>query len=262
MSLLTSGRKVRNRDPMDVEMMQQTLKAASDSDLILLMFDAKIGLSTDLDETVRWLRTLGASNSGLKELQESIENPSDNGTIEEWKGKKVVILANKLEGDAWATKLDSPVLDHLAEVSRIGFGEAIPISAEHGEGLADIATIIESLTAKKRMSLRIPVNYDYIEDEEKKGKGISNDDEKPLRLAILGRQNVGKSTLVNSLLKQDRVIAGSRPGLTRDSIAINWMWDGRPVHLVDTAGIRRMAKRDQTDSIEVRFSMSTFVNET
>ena len=79
---------------------------------------------------------------------------------------------------------------------------------------------------------------DYVENEKMKRKRLK-DEEKPLRLAILGRQNVGKSTLVNSLLKQDRVIAGSKPGLTRDFIAVNWMWDGKPVHLVDTAGIRR-----------------------
>ena len=241
-SLLTSGRKVRNRDPMEVEMMRQTLKATSESDLILLMFDAKVGYSTDMDETVRWLRTLGVSFSDLKELQESIQNSSTKECDLEWKGKKVLILANKLEGDAWTTKTDSHVLENLEEVSRIGFGEAIPISAEHGEGLADIAAYIELLTEKKKQILEVTLD----DGDAKK------ESEQPLRLAILGRQNVGKSTLVNSLLKQDRVIAGSRPGLTRDSIAINWRWDDKPVHLVDTAGIRRMAKRDSTGDIEVR----------
>ena len=104
---------------------------------------------------------------------------------------------------------------------------------------SDIAAIIEALTAKKRQSLGLPlIDHDDDDGDVLKRKG-PNDEERPLRLAILGRQNVGKSTLVNSLLKQDRVIAGSKPGLTRDSIAVNWMWDGKPVHLVDTAGIRR-----------------------
>ena len=99
---------------------------------------------------MRWLQTVGGSNSDLNESQKAMD---EDGARREWKGKEVVILANKLEGDAWATKLDSSVMDHLANISRIGFGEAIPISAEHGEGLADIAAIIEAMTARKRQSL-------------------------------------------------------------------------------------------------------------
>ena len=232
-SLLTKMHHGNHDDEsLERKMIRQTLEAAKQSDLILLMFDGKLGLTADFADIVRWLRT--------------VENTTSNSTSE-WK-RKVLILANKLEGDAWANYYndDSMVLDHLSEVSRLGFGEAVPISAEHGEGMADIAALIEDLSQKRRTFLGIQsdVGEEFDVTENKTSK------EKPLRLAILGRQNVGKSTLINSLLKQNRVITGSTPGLTRDAIAINWTWMGRPVHLVDTAGIRRMAKRDHSDDIE------------
>eukprot|EP00934_Nitzschia_sp_Nitz4_P005702 Nitzschia sp. Nitz4//scaffold40_size135432//56682//58475//NITZ4_003242-RA/size135432-processed-gene-0.18-mRNA-1//1//CDS//3329551213//5692//frame0 len=202
----------RNVSGHDVEraMMEQTLEAARESDLVLLMWDAKVGLTADLTTTARWLRKLG-------------------------KGANVVVLANKLEGDAWAYP-GSTIMEHIEEVKRLGLGEPIPISALQGEGMADIAILIEQLKA-----LKFP---------EKEDDGDSDEDaEKPLQMAVLGRQNVGKSTLVNTLLKSNRVIAGSTPGLTRDAIAVEWEWDGIPIQLVDTAGIRKMTKR-MDDSIE------------
>jgi len=241
--LLTLGKS--RKDPMEVEMMKQTLEAAKNADLIFLMFDAKVGVTTDLAETCRWLRKVGANTwvDGDTDGNDIDAAEGDDG----WK-RRVVILANKLEGDAWSNYYDesSTVVENLSEVSRMGFGEAIPISAEHGEGLADMGQIIADMTAKKHANLGLPYGND---DDEETGD-MKKDQERPLRLAILGRQNVGKSTLVNALLKQDRVIAGDKPGLTRDAIAVNWSWNGRPVHLVDTAGIRRMAKRDHSDNIE------------
>lgn len=236
--LLTSGKS--RKDPMEVEMMKQTLHAAKNADLILLMFDARVGITTDLSETCRWLRKIGTSAFNEDNSFE------DNG--EEELKRKVIILANKLEGDAWSNYHDenSIITSHLSEISRMGMGEAIPISAEHGEGMADLATIIDHLSAEKQKLLF----GDKPEEEDVEVDPTNKEKERPLRLAILGRQNVGKSTLVNSLLKQKRVIAGDRPGLTRDAISINWSWNGRPVHLVDTAGIRRMAKRDHANEIE------------
>lgn len=238
--LLTSGKS--KKDPMEVEMMKQTLQAAKNADLIFLMFDARVGVTTDLSETCRWLRKVGAS--ALNEADGFHSSEHRKNSDDEWK-RRVVILANKLEGDAWSNyhDEDSIISSHLSEISRMGFGEAVPISAEHGEGMSDIATMVEDLTAEKRKLLE----GDIPKEEEIE---MNVETEKPLRLAILGRQNVGKSTLVNSLLKQDRVIAGARPGLTRDAIAIDWSWNNRPVHLVDTAGIRRMAKRDHENEIE------------
>ena len=208
------GKRIDTPSPMERAMMQQTLEAARSADLILLMLDARVGVTTDLMETARWLRKV--------------------------KEGEVVILANKLEGDNWSYE-GSPVLDNLNEAARVGFGEPILISAQHGEGMADIAVIIEELTQKKREALGLSMEDDEHDEDE---------NDKPLQLAILGRQNVGKSTLVNTLLQKERVISGATPGLTRDAIAIEWSWEGRPVRLVDTAGIRKMSKRDHSDDIE------------
>lgn len=208
------GERMDSKDPLDKKMLQQSLEAAKSADLILLMLDARVGVTADLMETARWLRKV--------------------------KQGEVVVLANKLEGDGWSYE-GSPVLEHLQEAARVGFGEPLLVSAEHGEGMADIAVIIEQLTQQKRQELGLSDDVNDNEQEE---------EEKPLQLAILGRQNVGKSTLVNTLLQQQRVIAGATPGLTRDAIAIEWSWNGRPVKLVDTAGIRKMSKRDNSDEIE------------
>lgn len=244
--LLSAGKS--RKDPMEVDMMRQTLEAAKNADLIFLMFDAKVGITTDLAETCRWLRKVGAH--GLDD--------DDNGGVyheienKGWK-KRVVILANKLEGDAWSNYYneESAVIEHLSDVSRMGFGEVIPISAEHGEGMADLAVIIDDLATKKQQIRGMDMNgNDNGGDDSQVIAADMKRKEQPLRLAILGRQNVGKSTLVNSLLKETRVITGDKPGLTRDAIAIKWSWQGRPVELVDTAGIRRMAKRDHSDDIE------------
>jgi GTP-binding protein len=217
---------LRKQTGMIHDMMVQTVQAAKQADLVFLMFDARVGVTSDLMETARWIRKVSSDRLGV--LGE----------------RQIVLLANKLEGDHWSYD-GSPVLEQLSEATRIGFGEAIPISAEHGEGMADIAGVIEEWTAAKRQALGLAArDGDYGEDKEVDGE------EKPLQLAILGRQNVGKSTLVNALLKQDRVIAGAMPGLTRDAISIEWSWDGRPVQLVDTAGIRKRSKRDHSDEIE------------
>ena len=190
-----------NNDPLHESMRQQTSEAARQADLVLLMVDGRVGLTADVYETSRWLRQTA-------------------------KGK-IVVLANKMEGNqGW---LDP-------EMSRLGFGEPLPISALQGEGMADLAVLIHQLAEEKGSNNE--------EDED------STNAEKPLQMAILGRPNVGKSTLVNALLKQERVIAGPTPGLTRDAIAVAWEWNERPVQIVDTAGIRRYASRDHSNEIE------------
>ena len=217
---------------MEKQMIQQTMIAARQCDLILLMVDARVGMTQDLQAIAQFLRKL--------------PNPQP----------LVVVLANKLEGDAWNYE-GSPELDCLEEIVRLGFGEAIPISAEHGEGMADIALVMEQLYLEKKNRQKIQTQVNdgteeknvYGEDAMEFGGETTEQGEKPLQLAILGRQNVGKSTLVNSLLKQERVIAGETPGLTRDAIRIEWEWNGRPVQLVDTAGIRKLTKR-MDDEIE------------
>ena len=131
------------------------------------------------------------------------------------RGKPVVLVANKAEGRAG----DAGTLEAFA----LGFGEPAPISAEHGEGMSDLYDAIEAARPRSE------------EAEAREG-------EAPLRIAIVGRPNAGKSTLVNRLIGEERLLTGPEAGITRDAISVDWKWDGRPVRLVDTAGLRRKAR--------------------
>ena len=132
----------------------------------------------------------------------------------------VIVAANKAEGNAG----ESGRLEAFA----LGLGEPIGISAEHGEGTVDL---FESLRP-------------FIEPEADDAEEELDEDDpaRPLKLAIVGRPNAGKSTLVNRMLGEERMITGPEAGITRDSISLDWEWNGRPVRLVDTAGLRKRAK--------------------
>jgi GTP-binding protein len=172
-------------------MRAQTSAAVREADVALFLIDARAGV-TPLDEEIgRWLRS---------------------------ETTPVVLAANKSEGRAGDAG--------LYEAFSLGFGEPIAISAEHGEGVADLFE-----------QLQPHLEREDTEEETPEGEG-------PLKLAIVGRPNAGKSTLINRILGQDRLITGPEAGITRDSIAIDWEWQGRPVRLIDTAGMRKKAKVD------------------
>ncbi len=131
--------------------------------------------------------------------------------------KPIVLVANKCEartGEAEAQAAWS-----------LGLGEPIPISAEHGQGLEGLAEALRP----------------HIERGEPLA-APADDEDGPLHLAIVGRPNVGKSSLINRLIKEQRLLTGPEPGLTRDSVGIEWQWRGRPIRLVDTAGLRRKTR--------------------
>lgn len=148
-------------------------------------------------------------------------------------GKPVILLANKCEG-----KL---LEDSIYEAYKLGLGEPIPFSAEHSLGFEDLYTELARLN-------------DDIQNKEQPRKEDSTV-EKPLQLAIVGRPNVGKSTLVNALLKDERMLTGPEAGITRDAVSSAWEWKGRKINLVDTAGLRRQSRI--THSLEKMSAAST-----
>jgi GTP-binding protein len=188
----TAGFEDEDPQSLPGRMRRQTEAAVRDADAALFLVDAREGV-TPLDEEIgRWLRA---------------------------ETTPVIVVANKAEGNAG----QSGILDSY----RLGLGEPVAISAEHGEGIADLFEALQPLI-EGRTALE--------EEEEEEPEGA------PLRLAIVGRPNAGKSTLVNTMIGEERMITGPEAGITRDSISLDWQWEGRPVRLVDTAGLRKRAK--------------------
>jgi GTP-binding protein len=172
----------------------QTEAAVREADAALFLVDAREGI-TPLDEEIgRWLRT---------------------------ETTPFVVVANKAEGRG----AEAGVLDAY----RLGLGEPIAVSAEHGEGVADLFQAIQP-----------HVEHEHFEAGEDADEAMRH----PLHIAIVGRPNAGKSTLVNRMLGEERMITGPEAGITRDSISLQWEWNGHPVRLVDTAGLRKRAKVD------------------
>jgi GTP-binding protein len=147
-------------------------------------------------------------------------------------GTPVVLVANKCEGRRGT--------DGFYEAFQLGLGEPIAISAEHGEGIGELAGVV--LQALGLKPVRAPRKGDEPEDAVSSEEIAAEVQSHPIRIAIVGRPNAGKSTLVNALLGEERMITGPEPGLTRDAISTDFDWDGRPVRLFDTAGLRRKAR--------------------
>jgi GTP-binding protein len=144
------------------------------------------------------------------------------------KGKPVIVVANKCESRAGEAG--------QIEAYALGLGEPVPISAEHGDGISDLLRALAPYAGQAVAG----VTGDTVENAE--NGSAAEDEEGPLQLAIVGRPNVGKSTLVNRLLGEERVLTGPEAGITRDAIAVPWTWKGRRIQLVDTAGLRRRAR--------------------
>ena len=169
------------------------------------------------------------SRAGITPLDEEIARWLRSGDI------PVVLLANKAEGRAGD--------DGVMEAFSLGLGEPVPFSAEHGQGLADLFQAL--------------LPHIDREEEEEEPETEEDSESAPLKLAIVGRPNAGKSTLINRLLGENRLLTGPEAGITRDSIAVDWTWtdpDGndRPVRLIDTAGMRKRAKvQDKLEKLAV-----------
>ena len=192
----TAGLEEAAEGSIPDRMRRQTEAAIETADLVLFVIDARDGV-TATDET--FARTVRAS------------------------GRPVVLVANKCEG----RRAD----EGFYEAFRLGLGEPVAISAEHGLGLIDLER--DALAA-----LGLEPKPHHRGDKD----GDAAEKERPLRVAIVGRPNAGKSTLVNALVGEDRMITGPEPGLTRDTVSSDITWSGRAIRLFDTAGLRRKAK--------------------
>jgi GTP-binding protein len=142
-------------------------------------------------------------------------------------GKPVVLAANKSEGRAGDAG--------FYEAFSLGLGEPLPISAEHGLGIGEVSEAIEQACKAQGGEGAVEVEA-----------GVEDVGPHPLRIAIVGRPNVGKSTLVNALLGEERMITGPEAGITRDAIPSEVAWEGRPLRLFDTAGLRRKMRVEGT----------------
>jgi GTPase len=131
----------------------------------------------------------------------------------------IVVVANKAEGKAGETG--------VIEAMALGLGDPIPLSAEHGEGVVDLFDALRPYVDR---------------DDDEAADEVEEETDGPLKLAIIGRPNAGKSTLINRMVGEDRLITGPEAGITRDSISVPWEWEGRPVKLIDTAGMRKKAR--------------------
>jgi GTP-binding protein len=212
----TAGLEEAAPETLQGRMRAQTEAAIDEADLSLFVVDAKMGL-TPVDQA----------------LADMLRR----------KGKPVVLVANKSE----ARGSDGGFYDAFT----LGLGEPTPISAEHGQGMLDLRDAIVAAIGEERA---FPEEDEAVTDVDVRAEAAAEgagededfepeyDETKPLRVAIVGRPNAGKSTLINRFLGEDRLLTGPEAGITRDSISVEWDWKGRTIKMFDTAGMRRKAK--------------------
>lgn len=202
----TAGFEDAKGDTLEARMRTQTERAVADADVVLFLIDAREGVTPIDRHFARWLRQ---------------------------QHRPIVLVGNKCESEA--------AVPGLAEAYALGLGDPVAVSAEHGEGLGDILDAIRARLAPIELTEEEEALAAEV-TEEAVAEAVETGPARPLQLAVVGRPNVGKSTLVNRLIGEERLLVGPEAGITRDAIAIDWEHRGRPVRLVDTAGLRRKAR--------------------
>jgi len=213
----TAGLEDAAEGSLTARMREQTEAAIRDADCVLFMIDARAGLTPD--------------DRFFAELVRRSDTP-------------VIIGANKAEGKAASAG--------IIDAYELGFGDPIGISAEHGDGMSDLYDVLQPMVdaadeedaAAKVEAARIAA----LESGEPKaasgedGEEEGDDPSRPIRIAIVGRPNAGKSTLINAMLDEERLLTGPEAGITRDSIGLDWEWRERKFKVFDTAGLRKRAR--------------------
>lgn len=207
----TAGLEDVTDGSLEARMRRQTERAFERADLALFIIDARVGV-TPLDR--HFAAMLRRSKTPVR------------------------VVANKAEG-----KVGIP---GLLEAYELGLGDPVPISAEHGEGMADLVEALlpyvrEDVVEQEDEAVDPEFAHLPLGDQPEPAEDLS----KPIQLAIVGRPNVGKSTLLNSLVGEERVLTGPEAGMTRDAISVDWEYRDRKFRLVDTAGMRRRARVDE-----------------
>jgi len=202
----TAGLEDATDDSLQGRMRRLTERAVSMADASLFLIDARAGVTPNDKLFAEILRR---------------------------SGRPVLLAANKAEGRAAEAG--------LIEAWELGLGDPIALSAEHGEGIAELAVTLAPLVAEKQATVQDDTPETNVDvDVMDEGRVISH--EKPLQIAVIGRPNAGKSTLINRILGEDRLLTGPEAGITRDAIAVPIDWAGTPMRIFDTAGMRKKAK--------------------